>query len=90
MKQMCTLIGSVIFVRHFESLAVKKNSILKPIWFFRLHLVHQSEVVQHVKVRAIHGGAPTHHSTAVLIKTDYYTWEKFITAKCCEIEENII
>ncbi len=57
MKQMCSLIGSVIFVRHFESLAVKKIRFCKPIFCFRLHLVHQSEVVRHVKLRAIRGGS---------------------------------
>lgn len=48
--------------RHLESLVVKKKKevILKPICFSRLHLVHQSEVVRYVTVRAKCGGAPTY------------------------------
>lgn len=55
--------------RHLESLAVKKNMILKLICFSRLHLVHQSEALQPVQVKC--GGAPTYRITAILIKTDY-------------------
>lgn len=68
----------------FRDWQYKKLDFETNIAFFKLHLVHYSEVVQHVKVLPLRD-AHIHGTTAVLIKIDYYTGEKFITAQCYEM-----